>query len=82
MIRGRLNHHGQLHGWSFHFDGGLRIRIEGAVDDVGPMHQIRNRSGIETEALLSGQRDETRARLEIGIVKLAVALVLLEMLRV
>ena len=46
------------------------------------MDEVGHGLGIEAEALLRDHCDETRARLEIGIVKLAVALVLLEVLGV
>ena len=43
------------------------------------MNEIGHGSGIETEALLGDSGNEAGAGLEIGIVKLAVALVFLEM---
>ena len=46
------------------------------------MNQIRNRRGIESESLLRNHGDKTGARLERRIVKLAVALILLEVLGV
>src|SRR5579872_2198395 len=77
-----FDYHGQLHGRSFHLDRSLRVRIKSAVNDVGPVNKIGHRRGIEAEVLLRDHGDETRTRLEIGIVELAVALVLLEVLRV
>ena len=82
VIGRRFDDHGQLHGGRFHLDGGLGVGIKGAVDDVGPVHQIGQRRGIEAEALLRDHGDETGAGLEIRVVELAVALVLLEMLGV
>src|SRR5438477_7253806 len=78
VVLSGLDYHGQLHGRRFHFYRGLGVGIHGAVDDIGPVHQIGYRSGIETETLLRNGGDEAGAGLEIGIVKLAVALVLLE----
>jgi len=46
------------------------------------MHQLGHGRGIKTETLLRDHGDETGARLEIGIVELAVALVLFEVLGV
>jgi hypothetical protein len=46
------------------------------------VHQIGDRSGIETEALLRNHRDETGAGFEIRIIEFAIALVLLEVLGV
>ncbi len=80
VIGGGLDDHGQFHRGSFHFDGGLGVGIEGAVNDVGPMDQIGHGRGIEAEALLRDHGNEAGAGLEIGIVELAVALILLEVL--
>ena len=73
-----LDDHGELHGRSFHFDRGLGVGIEGAVDDVGPVDEVGDGLRVESEALLRDHRDEASAGFEIGIVELAVALVLLE----
>ena len=80
MIGRRFDDHGQLHGRRFHFHRGLGIGVKRAVDDVRPIDKIGQRRGIEAETLLRDHGDETGARLEIRIVKLAVALTLLKML--
>src|SRR3954453_3674126 len=80
MIGGGLDHHGQLHRRGFHLDRSFGIGIERTVDDVRPMNKIRDGCGIEPEALLRDHRNETGTRLEIGVVKLAIALVLLKVL--
>jgi len=46
------------------------------------VHEISERCGIETEALLRNHGDETGARFECGIVELAITLILLEVLGV
>ena len=79
MILSGLNHHGELHGGLFHFDRGLRIFVQRAVDDIGPMHQFGNRCRVEAKALLGDGGDEAGAGLEIRIVELAGALILFEM---
>ena len=40
MVRRRFDDHGELHGGRFHLDGSLGVWVEGAVDDVGPVHEI------------------------------------------
>ena len=78
ILRG-LDHHGELHGGLFHLDRRLRVGVQRAVNDIGPIHQIRHRCWIEAEALLRDHRNKTGARLEARIVKLAITLLLLEM---
>ena len=51
-IRRGFDHHGQLHRGRFHLDRRLRVFVHSAIDDVGPVHQIGNRFGVETETLL------------------------------
>src|SRR5437667_10441434 len=75
----RFDDHGQLHGRRLHLDCRAGIRIKGAIDDVSPMHQIRYGAGIEAETLLRDHGNETGTRFEIRIIKLAIAVVLLEM---
>ena len=62
----------------FHLDRGLRVFVHGAIHDIGPVNQFRDRPGIEAETLLGHGRNETGAGLEVGIIELAIALVLLE----
>src|SRR3954463_15170528 len=82
MIRGRLDHHRQLHGGGLHLDCGLRVLIESSIDDVSPIHEIGYGCGIEAKALLRDHRDKTGTRLEIRIVEFAITLVLLEVFRI
>src|SRR5579862_331954 len=70
--------HGQLHSGGFHFYRGLRVGIKGAVNDIGPADQIGYRGGIKPEALLRDHGDEAGAGFEGGIVKLAIAFIVLE----
>src|SRR5579863_5986752 len=78
MVGSGLDDHGELHGGSFHFDCGLGVGIEGAVDDVGPVDKVGYGLRVEAKALLGNHRNEAGAGFEIRIVELAVALVLLE----
>jgi hypothetical protein len=80
VVGRRFDDHGEFHGRLFHLDGGFGIGIKSAVNDVGPVHEIGDRSGIEAEALLRDHGDEAGAGFEIGIIKLAVALILLKVL--
>src|SRR5690348_3264833 len=79
MIWSGLDHHGELHRGRFHFDRSFSVRIECTVDDVGPVDEIGDGCGVESEAFVRDHRDKTGTRFEIGIVELAVALILLEM---
>ena len=78
-VGGGFDGHGQLHGRSLHFDRRLRVFVHGAIDNVGPVDQFGDRAGVEAEALLRDHGNEAGAGLECRIVKLAVALILLEM---
>src|SRR5208282_4483694 len=77
-ISGGFDGHGQLHGWGLHFYRRLCVYVHGAVDDIGPVHQLRDRAGIEAEVFFRDHRNETCTGLECRVVELAVALVLLE----
>ena len=77
-IGGGFDGHGQLHGRSFHLHCRLRVFVHGAVDDVGPLDQFRNRARIEAEVFFRDHRNEAGAGFEIRIVEFAVALILLE----
>jgi hypothetical protein len=65
-----------------HFYCGLRIRVQSAIDHVGPVHEFSHRGRIESEALLRDHRNEAGARLEGRIVKLFITLVPLKVSRV
>ena len=82
VVLRRLDDQRELHGGRLHFDRRPGVRIHRAIDDVGPVHQIGHGAGIKAEALFGDGGDETGAGLEIGIVKLAIALVLLEVGRI
>src|SRR5207244_411096 len=67
------------HGGLFQFVGILCVLIECAVNNVGPLYDLRHRCGIEPEALLGYRGQELGTGAEAGIVELAVALVLFKM---
>ncbi len=77
VLRG-FNHHGELHGWFLHLHSGLRVCVKRPVNNVGPLNQLRNRRRIKTKMLFADHRNKAGARFEAGIVKLVVALLLLE----
>src|SRR5689334_192031 len=81
-VGGSFDGHREFHCRSFHFHRGTSVVVESPVNDVGPMNELRNRFGIESETLLGNHGDEAGARLEVRIVKLAIALVLFEMGRI
>ena len=56
---------GELHRGRFHLDGCFGIGIEGAVDDVSPMNEVGQGSGIEAEALLRDHGDKTAVSLQL-----------------
>src|ERR1035437_3212789 len=61
----------QLHGRSGHFYGRLGTLVERAVDDVGPVDQLRNRSGIEAIVGCANVGQKAGARGVLGIKELA-----------
>src|SRR5438874_1172592 len=73
-----LDHHRKLHGGCFHFDSSLGIGIQGAINNVGPVHELSDRRRVESKTLFCNRGDETGAGLEIRIIELAVAWVLFE----
>ena len=77
-----FDHQRQLHGRRFQLHGLLRARIAGAVDDVGPLHQLRQIGRIVSEALARHVGDEHGAGAVGRIVKLVAAMVVPEMLGV
>ena len=77
-VTGGFDGHGQLHGRSLHFHRRLRVLVQGAVDDVGPVDQFGDWARIEAEAFFRNHGNETGAGFERRIVELAVALILLE----
>ena len=77
-IRRRLDHHSQFHGRSFHLDGVFGVVVQRAVDDVGPMDQVGDRPGSKPKRSSPTLAMKLGAGLEVGIVKLLVALILLE----
>src|SRR5580698_878081 len=80
VVGRRLDHHGQFHGGRFHGHSRLGVRVKSAVDNVSPLNQFGHGRGIQAKALLADHGDETGAGLEVGIVKLFIALIALEVL--
>src|SRR6185437_14668365 len=77
LLRG-LNDHGELHGRFFHFDGGFRVFVLGAVYDVGPFNQFRYGSRIKSKTVLRDSGQKLSAGLEVWIVELLAALAMQE----
>ncbi len=71
-----------LHGRRLQLHGLLRATVARAVDDIGPLHQLRQIRRIVSKALARDIGDEHGAGAVGGIVKLVAAVVVAEVLGV
>jgi len=68
---GALDDEGELHGGLGHLDGCLGALVPGSVDDVGPVDEFGEGSGVEAEPLARDVGDEAGAGDVGGVVELA-----------
>jgi hypothetical protein len=82
VFRRRFDHQRQLRRGLLQFHGRLRCRKLRAVDNVAPMNQVPQGSGLEPKLLSRGVGNQHGARLIVWFIKHMRARILLEVLRI